>query len=115
MLVRLHQVAQKLVFFRPLSIILAIASLFLSIYCLLIDNTFTARALEPSIVTALWGLLLFAYLQLFQSIPPPVLPHDSFLKKLNTKLKLALYSLLAFIVIVTTILLFWMSLRLLIL
>lgn len=113
MLIRLHRLAQKLLFLRFLSIALAIASLLLAIYCLLIDSTFTARALEPSIVTALWGLLLFAYLQLFQHIPPPVLPHDGFLKKLSTKIKLALYTLLAFIVIATSILLFWMSLRLL--
>lgn len=113
MLLRLHKIALKISFLRPVSIILTMGALVLAVYCLIIDSIFTAGALEPAIVTALWGLLLFAFVQIFQVIPPPVLPHDGFIKKLKTRIQLALYTLLAFVVVATSILLFWMSLRLL--
>jgi hypothetical protein len=41
-----------------------------------------------------------------------VLPHDDFLTKLGTRILLALYSLLALLVVLVTIVLVWMSFRL---
>jgi len=41
-----------------------------------------------------------------------VLPHDDFMTKLGTRIVLALYSLLALLVVLISIILVWMSFRL---
>lgn len=97
---------------RPIAIILVLAGLGGSFASLFINNGNLGHWLEPSLVFTLWGMMLFAFIQLFQRIPPPVLPHDDFITRLGTRMILACYTLLAFLVVLVSCILVWMSYRL---
>lgn len=112
MLYRLHRLARRLMGLRPLTIALVILGLAGGLASLFAADEALAHWLEPSLVLTLWGMMLFAFIQMFQAIPPPVLPHDDFLTRLVTRTKLALHSVLAGLVLVVTGMLLWMSVRL---
>ena len=112
MLFTLHKIACRLLWCRPLTVLLAGAGLAGIAASLFAGNGSLGHLLEPSLVLTLWGMMLFSCLQLFRHIPPPVLPHDDFLTRLGGRIILALYTLLAFLVVVVTCVLVWMSYRL---
>ena len=112
MLFTLHRIATRLLWCRPLAIFLGLAGFAGGMASLFIGNGSLAHLLEPSLVLTLWGMMLFSFIQLFQQIPPPVLPHDGFLTRLGTRMVLAAYSILALLVIIVTCVLLWMSFRL---
>ncbi len=85
----------------------------LTAYSLLVRSAFTLNLLEPSIVVSLWGMLLLASTELFQHLPDPVLPKESFMQRMFSKAKLLFFSLLALVVLFVSLLLVWLSLRLL--
>lgn len=112
MLLFIHNLARRLRWSRPVAVLLAVAGLAGVAASLFAGDGSLGHLLEPSLVLTLWGMMLYATLHLFQHIPPPVLPHDDFLTKLGTRIVLALYTLLAFLVLLITAVLAWMSFRL---
>jgi zinc transporter ZupT len=112
MLLTLHKIACRLLWCRPLAVLLACAGLAGIGVSLFAGKGSLGHLLEPSLVLTLWGMMLFSCLQLFRRIPPPVLPHDNFLTRLGGRIILALYTMLAFLVVVTTCMLVWVSVRL---
>lgn len=71
------------------------------------------QLLAIALGVTVWALMLFAFVRLFQAIPPPVLPKDSFFERLRSRIKLALYHLLAVGVAIVGVALAGMSLKLL--
>ena len=112
MLLFIHNLARRLHWSRPVAVLLSITGLAGTAASLFVSGGSLGHLLEPSLVLTLWGMMLYATLQLFQTIPPPVLPHDNFLTRLGTRIILALYSLLAFLVVLLTCVLVWLSFRL---
>lgn len=112
MLILLHKIACRMQWARPVVLLFVITGLAGAIASLFAGDGSLGYLLEPSLVLSLWGLMLFSFVQLFTHIPPPVLPHDDFLTRLGTRIQLALYTLLAFLVVVVTVVLAWMSFRL---
>ena len=112
MLLTLHKIALGMKWCRPLAILLGITGLAGVLASLFVVNENLGHLLEPSLILTLGGMMLFSFIQLFQKIPPPVLPHDDFLTRLGTRLILAIYTLLAFLVILVSCILLWMSFRL---
>lgn len=112
MLLMLHKLATRLRGCQPLAILLGLAGLLGILISLFAGEGQWGHWLEPSLVLTLWGMMLFSFLRLFRRIPEPVLPHDDFLTRLGTRLILAGYTLLAFMVVVVSCLLAWMSFRL---
>jgi hypothetical protein len=114
-LFRLHKLARQL---RPLRIgclLSALAGVVLSVFALLRADDAASPLLRIAIVLTLWSLLFFAFIQLFQNIPAPVLPKDHFIERVRSHLKLGLYQLLALGVVMLGIMLISMSLKLLLL
>ena len=112
MLLTLHRFAVRLRWCRPLALVLmlgAVAGVFASLFA---AGGTLGHLLEPALVLLLWSMMLYSFIQLFQRIPPPVLPHDDFLTRLGSRILLAVYTLLALLVIIVSCVLLWMSLRL---
>lgn len=112
MLLALHRLARRIRWCLPVTIVLGFAGLAGALVSLFFDGGRLGHLLEPSLVLTLWGMMLFSFIRLFQTIPPPVLPHDDFMTRLGNRIILALYSLLAFLVVVVAVALIWMSVRL---
>lgn len=107
----MHRLAQWLRPLLRLCRIVGFGAALVAVWLLIRDNTSTA-ALALTLGLSLWALMLDAFIRLFQTIPPPVLPHDSFLERLLTRLRLGLYHVLAFSVVLVAVALFAMSLKL---
>lgn len=114
-LYRLHKLAQTLRPLRRWCLLSALAGVLLSVFALLRTDTIASPLLRFAIVLTLWSLLLFAFIQLFQNIPAPVLPKDNFIERLRSRVKLGLYQLLALGVAGLGIMLVTMSFKLLLL
>ena len=113
LLVYLNRLARLLKPVRLVLVIVTFIALLMMTYSLLVRTTFTLNILEPSIVAALWGMLLLAGAEIFQKIPDPVLPGDTFFRRVLSRCKLIFFSLLALIVLLVGLLLIWLSIRLL--
>lgn len=111
LLLHLHRVALRLRPVVPLCFLLGTGSAGLAL--LLIARGGSEQALALALGVSIWALLLFAFVKLFQSIPPPVLPHDTFLERLRTRCKLGLYHMLALGMGIVTVVLIALSLKLL--
>lgn len=85
----------------------------MTLYLIVRDGSGEAESLALALSVTLWALMLFAFIRLFQSIPAPVLPQDSFFERLAARCKLALYQLLALGVAGLGLVLVVMSLKLL--
>ena len=96
----------------PWCYLLGLASGALALLLLVRDNS-SQQALGIALGVTVWALMLFAFIRLFQSIPPPVLPKDSFFERLRSRCKLALYHVLAVGVGLVAVALVAMSLKLL--
>lgn len=83
----------------------------LALFQLLRAEPSTER-LSLALGLSVWAILLFAFIRLFQSIPPPVLPKDRWHERLWTRCRLALYHVLAFGVVAIALVLVSMSLKL---
>jgi hypothetical protein len=114
-LFRLHKLAQQLRSLRIGCLLAALAGVVLSVFALLRADDAASALLRIAIVLTLWSLLCFAFIQLFQNIPAPVLPKDRFIERLRGHIKLGLYQLLALCVATLGVLLISMSLKLLLL
>jgi hypothetical protein len=111
-LLRLHKLALWLRPVLPLCYLLGFAGLVLAVIGLLRNNTGDAD-LSLGLGLAMWALLLFAYIRLFQSIPPPVLPQDALLDRLRSRIQLMLYHVLALAMLLVGAALIAMSVKLL--
>ncbi len=109
----LNRIARLLKPIRIALIAFTFFALLLTAYSLLVRSAFTLNLLEPSIIVSLWGMLLLASTELFQQLPDPVLPQDSFLQRMLSHCKLLFFSFLALAVLFVSLLLVWLSLRLL--
>jgi hypothetical protein len=107
-LFRLHKFAKTLLPLRKFCVLIALAGVLTGAYALLRTDSIESPLLRIAIVLTLWSLLLFAFIQLFQNIPAPVLPKDRFIDRMRSYVKLGLYQLLALgiaalgIILVTT-------------
>lgn len=97
----------------PFCYLLGFGGAALTVYLLFREAAASNQLLGVALGLTVWALLLFAFIRLFQSIPPPVLPGDSFLERLWSRVKLALYHLLALGVVIISVVLLSMSLKLL--
>jgi hypothetical protein len=114
-LFRLHKLARQLLPLRMWSLLLALAGVSLIVFALLGTEDQNSSLLRIAIVMTLWALLVFAFIQLFQTIPAPVLPKDRFIERLRSHVKLALYQVLALAVVIIGVMLISISLKLLLL
>ncbi|MES2624050.1 MAG: hypothetical protein V4628_02105 [Pseudomonadota bacterium] len=115
LLLRIHKFALRLKPLRFWCLLLVVAGVVLIGYALLIAENASSSLLRMAIVMTLWSLLLFAFIQLFQNIPAPVLPKDRFIDRVRSHIKLGLYQLLAVGVALVGVVLLSMSLKLLLL
>jgi hypothetical protein len=115
MLERLHQIAIRLIAFKPLVIFGILLFSILTMISLITTNPESDSFLNASILGTIWTLLLYSFLQLFQSIPRLPDASDGFFKSIIVKIKRGLYFLLSLAIIMTTIALLWMSFRLILL
>lgn len=115
MLETLHRLATSLSGFKPLVIAGILIFSALAVFGLFTTTPETESLLNSSILGTIWTLLIFSFLQLFQSIPPHPATADGFFKSLCLRTKRGLYYLLSLLMISTTLALLWMSLRLIML
>jgi hypothetical protein len=113
LLLRLHKLALELRPFVPLCYFFGFGGSALTMYLVFLDTAASTQVLGVVLGLTVWALLLFAFIRLFQSIPSPVLPGDSFFERLWSRCKLALYHLLALGVLLMGLALAAMSLKLL--
>jgi cytochrome b561 len=112
-LYRLHKLALELRPVLPFCYLLGFGGAAFTAYLLFRESAHSSQWLGVALGLTVWALLLFAFIRLFQSIPPPVLPGDSFFERLWSRCKLALYHVLAFGVVIIGVVLLSMSLKLL--
>ncbi len=113
MLLRLHKLALQLRHLLPWCYVLGFGGLALATVVMFQTEATPSLSLGVALGLTVWALLLFAFIRLFQAIPPPVLPKDSFFERLWSRCKLALYHVLAFGVLIVGVVLVSMSLKLL--
>ena len=113
LLFRLHKLAQRLQPLLPWCLVLASCCVALVVVLLFRSGAVPSPALAIALALALWALLLFAFIRLFQTIPPPVLPKDSWFERWRSRAKLLLYHLLAAGVLTLGLALISISLKLL--
>lgn len=111
LLLRLHRLAVVLRPLLRLCRLTGFAAAAVAIVLLLRDDAPTAW-LSIALGLSLWALMLDAFIRLFQAIPPPVLPQDNFLDRMQTRVQLALYHLLAIAVVLMAVALVAMSVKL---
>lgn len=109
----LHRLALRLLVLRPLCLLVAGAGLVSGVLAAVYSQEPWSWQLRISLILAFWALLLFAFLNLFRVLPPPVLPQLGLLERLRDRLRLFLYQGLALLVLALTLLLAQMSLKLL--
>jgi hypothetical protein len=114
-LFRLHKFARTLLPLRKWFMIFAMLGVLVSAVVLLREARMDSPLLRITIVLTLWSLLLFAFIQLFQNIPAPVLPKDRFIERLRSHVKLGLYQLLALGIAALGIVMVTMSFKLMLL
>ena len=110
---KLHRIALWLLPFRMVFLLLALLALLGGLYAAITDNAVYSVQLRLFLIFSLWALMLFAFIQLFRRIPPPVLPGLGFFERLRDRLRLLLYQGLALFVAALTLFLVAMSLKLL--
>lgn len=115
MLYRLHRLAVAIFPARKFFLFLAGAGLLSGLYAAVAVDDLYSWQLRLSFVFALWALMLFSFVQLFRTIPPPVLPKLGFFERLAGRLRLLPYHVLGLVIIGLTLLLVQMSLKLLML
>lgn len=113
LLLHLHRLALRLLALRPFCLALAAGGLLSGIYAALSDNSPWSWQLRLSLILSIWSLMLYAFLQLFRELPPPVLPQLGWFERLRDRLRLLAYQALALLVLGLTLLLLQMSLKLL--
>jgi phosphoglycerol transferase MdoB-like AlkP superfamily enzyme len=113
LLLRLHRLARWLRPLLPWCHAIGFGAAALALYLVFRDDSGATQLLAVALGVTVWALMLFAFIRLFQSIPAPVLPGDSFLERLRARCKLGLYQLLALSVLLVSLALVVMSLKLL--
>ncbi|HWK54348.1 MAG TPA: hypothetical protein VNR18_08265 [Hyphomicrobiales bacterium] len=112
MLFRLHRLALRLRPLRRGCLAVAALSIALGLFALG-DLTHTqSTLLRLSLLFSLWMLMLYAFIQLFQRIPPPILPKLPWWERVWQRLHLWLYHLLAVAVLVAGLALVSISMKL---
>jgi hypothetical protein len=109
----LHRLALRLQPLQAGCLLLATIAFLSGLYAAVQNELLWSLQLRLSLVVAFWALLLYAFLQLFRQLPPPVLPGLGFFERLRDRLRLLLYQGLALLLLMLTLLLLRMSLKLL--
>jgi hypothetical protein len=109
----LHKLALMLGWLRPILLALAVMGVVVSGKAMLDGSQLYDMQLKLGLLFSLWCLILYATLQLFRQLPPPVLPKLSLYERVRNRLNLWLRQGLAVFIIVVTIILFRVSFRLL--
>lgn len=112
MLFRLHRLALRLSFLRRWCLVVAAISIAVSVFALGDMAHTQSSLLRLGLLFSLWMLMLYAFIQLFQHIPPPLLPHLSWYERLLLRLHLWAYHLLAVAVLVAGLWLLSLSMKL---
>lgn len=113
LLYALHRLALRLLPLRPACLLLAAGGFLSGVAAALQAPAQWSWQLRLSLILAFWALMLYAFLQLFRELPPPVLPQLGWLERLRDRLRLLLYQGLALLVLALTLMLIMMSLKLL--
>lgn len=109
----LHRLALRLLVLRPFCLLVASTGFLSGLYAAMQASELWSWQLRLSLIIAFWALMLYAFLQLFRNLPPPVLPQLGFFERLRDRLRLLLYQGLALLVVLLSLLLLQMSLKLL--
>ena len=109
----LQRLAERLFPLRNLFLTLACAGLVYGLYAAMTDGDLHAWGMRIALVFAIWSLILYACIQLFHRLPPPVLPALRWHERLRARLRRLPYQLLALLMLLLTLLLLQMSLKLL--
>ena len=112
LLTNLHAIAIRLQPYRRIFLLLALLGLLSGVYAAISTQDTFSWQLRLSMVFALWSLMLFAFIQLFHTIPGPVLPKLGFFERFRDRAILFLYRALALFIAVLTVLMLQMSLKL---
>lgn len=113
LLYSLHRLALRLQVLRPFCLLIAAGGFLSGLYAAMQGTAQWSWQLRLSLILAFWALMLYASLQLFRSLPPPVLPQLGWFERLLDRLRLLLYQGLAMLVVALSLLLLQMSLKLL--
>ena len=95
-LLALHQWALRLLPLRLASMTLAGLSWLVLAFLLLDETDSHALSIRLLLILSLWALLLFAFISLFKTAPPVVLPALSWHQRLLSRLQHLLYWAMAF-------------------
>lgn len=112
LLYRLHLLARQLLPLRPWCLGLAGLAAGIAGYALLGAGNSPPLMLRLGLVLALWLLLSYACIGLFQHLPPPVLPLDGWWQRICSRIRVLGYQLLALLMLLTGLLLLSLSLKL---
>jgi cytochrome b561 len=115
LLFRLHKIALALLPLTAASLLLTALGSGMVVLTLLTESEAQSPLLRVAILFTLWNLMVFAFVRLFQVIPPPVLPHMGWVEKAWLRCKHGFYYVLAFAVIATGTGLLGLSMKLLML
>ena len=111
LLLWLHRLALQLRPLLPLCYVIGPGAAAVALVLLLYGEA-EDQWLSLALGLSIWALMLYAFIHSFQSIPPPVLPQDSFFERLQNRCRLALYHLLAVALVVIALMLVSMSVKL---
>lgn len=111
----LHRMARHAGFLRPWCLMVGVLAVCSALYAALTDSSPESWQLRLSLILGFQSLMLYAFLQLFRELPPPVLPQLGWFERARDRLLLLLYQGLALLVAGLTLLLLHMSLKLLLL
>lgn len=94
MLFKLHQVARRLWPLRRWCLVLALLSAGAAGLALTESSAVPSTSLRLGLLFALWMLLLYSFIHLFQQLPSPVLPKLPWWERMRQHLHLWFYRLL---------------------
>ena len=114
MLDALHNTAAKLGWIRPVVILPGLAALGYAVYLAIVpDPSSTSQFFIPSLLIFFWCLLIYCLISVFQQDHPVVDTQASFFRRLTTKVRRAIRTILAFAFLVLTVSLVIVSFKLL--
>jgi len=112
LLLTLHRVALRLRPLRHACLLLAAGGFASGLFAALQYQVLWSWQLRLSLILGFWALMVYAFLQLFRELPPPVLPQLGLFERLRDRLRILVYQGLALLVLGLGLLLLQMSLKL---
>jgi len=114
MIATLSALARRLIWLRPIVLLLGIGFFSLFVYALVNGNsTFQDFYLIPSLLGVIWVLLFNTLISIFPNIPPKPRAEEKFFSRIKLKFKRGFYGVMAVIFILLTALVIFFTVRML--